>query len=466
MGRRCLVVGIDGLPKIMLEQLAAQGVMPFCASLLRQGSLVSLRAPVPEVSSTSWATFLTGVNPARHGIFGFIDLRPFSYQFYFPNLKHVAVPTLWDFAAREGLRTICLNVPTTYPVRPLNGILISGFPAPDFKKCFFPQSLAAELDALGYVLDVEVGEVAAAPADFLGRVQQSLDARVRAFTLLLEREEWDLGIAVFTETDRLQHFLWQGLVEAEHMLHAQVLEFYRRVDQCIAAVAGKINENDALFLVSDHGFTGVKAQVYLNSWLRRSGYLALAPEAASFDCIDAQSKAFALDPGRIFLHRAERFPNGTVSEGEAAELREQLRQELWALSWNAQTSEIDSSGEGEPIFEDVFFKEEIYSGSLLERAADLIAVPATGFNLRGAWKHNAIVGHDSMTGAHTRGNALFYYRGELTLLDEVEMEDVAPTVLHTLGLADDTAFDGRNLFVSTETATRGNESMMSPEPTV
>jgi predicted AlkP superfamily phosphohydrolase/phosphomutase len=402
------------------------------------------------VSSTSWATFLTGVNPARHGIFGFIDLRPYSYQFFFPNLKHIAAPTLWDFAARGGLRTLCLNVPTTYPARPLNGVLISGFPAPDFRKCFFPQHLAAELESLGYVLDVEVGDVTGDPASFLRRVEQSLEARVRAFTLLLEREDWALAVAVFTETDRLQHFLWNGLADPAHKLHAQVLDFYRRVDQCIAAVASSINDDDALFLVSDHGFTGVKAQVYLNAWLRARGYLKLPPDAASFDCIDSGTKAFALDPGRIYLHRAGRFPKGAVSESEAAELLPKLRQELRDLSWNAQTSQLVTAGEGDPVLQDIFLKEEIYSGSLLETSADLIAVPATGFNLRGAWKHGAIVGSDSMTGAHTRGNALFYYRGDLSTQAEAEMQDVAPTILSTLGLDYRAEFDGHDLSETAE----------------
>ena len=462
MGRRCLVVGIDGLPKDLLESLAEQAVMPFCAHLLQQGSLVSLRAPVPEVSSTSWATFLTGVNPARHGIYGFIDLKPFSYQFYFPNLKHLAAPTVWDIAGRVGLRTLCLNVPTTYPARPLDGVLVSGFPAPDFKKCFFPQHLAEELGALGYVLDVEVGDVAGDPAGFLRRIEQSLEARVRAFTHLLEREDWDLGIAVFTETDRLQHFLWNGLADPTHPLHTQVLDIYRRVDQCIEALAERINNSDALFLVSDHGFAGMKAQIYLNAWLRKGGYLALPPDAASFDCIDARTKAFALDPGRIYIHRAGRFPRGEVNAGEAEELRQKLRLELRSLTWHAQSAELGKSGEGEPVLQDIFLKEQIYSGSLLESAADLIAVPATGFNLRGAWKHSAILGSDSMTGTHTRRNAVFYYRGDLTLQAEVDMQDVAPTVLSALGVDYSVKFDGHNLSAPAESFKQGSEMIVGP----
>lgn len=418
--------------------------MPFCARLLSRGSLAALRAPVPEVSSTSWATFLTGVNPARHGIYGFIDLRPRSYNFFFPNLNHVAAPTLWDFAARSGLRTLCLNVPTTYPARPLDGVLISGFPAPDFKKSFFPQHLAAEFEALGYTLDVEVGDVADNPAAFLGRVEQSLDARQRAFQVLLEREEWSLCVSVITETDRLQHFLWHALANPGHALHGRVLDFYRRVDRCVEALAARIDDGDALFLVSDHGFAGVKAQIYLNAWLRRRGYLKLDHNAESFDRIDAGTRAFALDPGRIYIHRAGRFPRGAVGDAEAEAIKSELRQELSELTWDAPASRLGAGGDCERVMRDLFFREEIYSGALLESAADLIAVAADGFNLRGAWKHAGCVGSDSMTGAHTRDNAVFYCRGGLTQA-EAEMQDVAPTVLSVLGVETGRGFDGRDL---------------------
>jgi predicted AlkP superfamily phosphohydrolase/phosphomutase len=454
--RRCLVVGIDGMPKSLLERLAAQGVMPFCARLLSRGSLAALRAPVPEVSSTSWVTFLTGVNPARHGVYGFIDLKPDSYRFFFPNLNHVSSPTLWDVAARHGLRTLCLNVPTTYPARPVNGVLISGFPSPDFKKSFYPPRLAAELEGMGYALDVEVGDVAGDPAGFLGRVEQSLDARLRAFELLIEREEWRLCVAVITETDRLQHFLWHALADTEHALHARVLDFYRRVDRCVEALAARIDEGDALFLVSDHGFAGVKAQVYLNAWLRELGYLKLGHDAESFDRMDAETRAFALDPGRIYIHRAGRFPNGAVGDAEAEALKTRLRQELSGLTWDAQTSRLGTDGRGERVIQDIFFKEEIYSGALIERAADLLAVAAEGFNLRGAWKHAECVGADSMTGAHTRGNAVFYYRGELTQA-EAEMQDAAPTVLSALGVDAGRVFDGRDIRAHASGSSAGHD---------
>jgi predicted AlkP superfamily phosphohydrolase/phosphomutase len=112
---RTLAIGLDGMPKSLLDQLTAQGIMPNVAALTADDRCAELRAPVPEISSTSWATFLTGVNPARHGIFGFVDLRPGSYQTYFPNVEDLRAPPLWAYAEWQGRTTLCLNVPGTYP---------------------------------------------------------------------------------------------------------------------------------------------------------------------------------------------------------------------------------------------------------------------------------------------------------------------------------------------------------------
>ena len=53
-------------------------------------------ASIPDVSSTSWTSFMTGVNPGEHGIFGFMDLSPNSYKMVFPNSRDVYEPTIWE----------------------------------------------------------------------------------------------------------------------------------------------------------------------------------------------------------------------------------------------------------------------------------------------------------------------------------------------------------------------------------
>jgi predicted AlkP superfamily phosphohydrolase/phosphomutase len=426
---RALVIGLDGMEKGMLEHLTETGVMPFTRALLSEGSLAALRAPVPELSSTSWATFLTGVSPGRHGVFGFVDLASLSYRPYFPNFDHLRAPPLWE----AGGRTLSLNVPCTYPARPIDGVLVSGFVVPDRARGVYPPELGARLDAQSYEFDVDVDEGPIDRHAFLGRVNRCLDARARVFDELLVGEEWDLAIAVFTETDRLQHFLWRDLVDATSPLHADVLSFYSRLDEALRALVATVDDDTALFMVSDHGFAEIRRTLYVNAWLRERGYLALSHEAPSLEGLDGRTLAFALDPARIYLHRAGRFPRGSVRDNAASELRDRLRAEL--VAWRAP-------GFDEPVFDEVLTTEDAYGPGAHADAPDLIGVPRPGFFVRGSMRHETIVGSGSFTGAHTRNNAIFYARGATFERPTVEMVDVAPTVLAALGRASPARLEG------------------------
>ena len=59
---------------------------------------------------------------------------------FFPNFGNVHGDTLWDVAGRAGKRCIVLNIPNTYPARPLNGLLVSGFVAVNLERAVYPPS--------------------------------------------------------------------------------------------------------------------------------------------------------------------------------------------------------------------------------------------------------------------------------------------------------------------------------------
>src|SRR5919198_5231676 len=130
---RVFVLGLDGTPCSWLRAEAAAGRLPNLAALARESSLVPMRSSLPSVSSTAWTTFFTGRDPGGHGVFGFMDCKPDSHEFYFPNYQHVTVPTGWDAVGAAGGRSVVLNVPGTYPARPVNGVLVSGFVAPSIE---------------------------------------------------------------------------------------------------------------------------------------------------------------------------------------------------------------------------------------------------------------------------------------------------------------------------------------------
>lgn len=420
-----MVIGLDGVPYWLLRDLADQGVMPKTAGLLPQGSLRAMSAPVPEISSTSWAGFLTGTDPGTHGIYGFVDLRPGSYRTYFPGYGHLKAPPLWEAVDRDGGRSVIMNVPSTYPAPPLRGTLVSGFVAPDFDRAVYPPELRGPLRALGYQLDVEVGEVTADPDGFLDRAEAALAARRAAFAHVLS-DGWDLAVCVLTETDRVHHFLWSSLTDPAARLHGRILDFYRRIDEAVAELADRAGDG-ALFIASDHGFGPAHTQFYLNAWLRRAGYLALPPGAESLEEIDEHTRAFALDPGRIYLNTADRFPRGgpPTDPGE-------LTARLLALRLT-EDGRIAEGGAGTPVVSEVLSGPKTYTGPYADDAPDLVVMPAPGVQIRGAWATDQVTGDAPLTGTHTRPDATFWCRGDQGT-DPLHMRDVAPTVLASLGI--------------------------------
>ena len=68
---RVLCLGMDGADHGLVGELLEQGRLPTLAGIIRSGAYGPLRSTMPAVTPTAWSTFLTGLNPARHGIFNF-----------------------------------------------------------------------------------------------------------------------------------------------------------------------------------------------------------------------------------------------------------------------------------------------------------------------------------------------------------------------------------------------------------
>ncbi|MCK7482414.1 MAG: alkaline phosphatase family protein [Candidatus Moduliflexus flocculans] len=86
----------------MIAELARRGVMSTMARLMDIGKLHRMKASLPEISAVSWTDFMTGTDSGTHGIFGFTDFKPRSYDIRFPNYLDVKAPTLWDKLGRQG----------------------------------------------------------------------------------------------------------------------------------------------------------------------------------------------------------------------------------------------------------------------------------------------------------------------------------------------------------------------------
>jgi predicted AlkP superfamily phosphohydrolase/phosphomutase len=401
--------------------------MPRTAGIIAEGGLRQMRAALPPVSSVSWSSFMTGADPAEHGIFGFTDVAPDSYQLRFPTFGDLAVPTFWDRLGESGLRCAVINQPATYPARRMPGAIVSGFVALQLAKSVWPAEHLSALERMGYRIDVDSQKARQDPDGMLDDLEATLETRRQAARYFWERERWDYFQVVVTGTDRLHHFLWGAVEQEDDPRHDRAMSYYRAVDRFIgelwdwfheAQPAGR--EGEGFVLLSDHGFTGVRKDVRLNAWLRESGYLDYAKDdPTSVADIAPGTRAFALDPGRIHVNVKGRFGKGCVEPEEARELREEIAGRLLRL-------ECD----GKRAITRVFTREEVFEGQKLDLAPDLVAISRNGFDLKGTTKGSEVCADTHFQGMHTWDDAFVWSRPPVP--DEPEIADLAGGIVEWL----------------------------------
>ncbi len=137
--RKAIFLGLDGLDPQLTEKLMAEGKLPNLARLKEQGSYRRLRTTFPALSPVAWSTFATGVNPARHNIFDFLnrDLRSYAPELSsakvranFVERRRKSEP-FWKILGRHAVGSTILRVPVTFPPDDFDGRLLSAMATPD-----------------------------------------------------------------------------------------------------------------------------------------------------------------------------------------------------------------------------------------------------------------------------------------------------------------------------------------------
>lgn len=405
---KAVVIGLDGVPYSLIKEYMARGIMPEFARLCQTGRLARMKSSLPEVSSVAWTNFMTGKNPAEHGIFGFMEVNKQTYDYVFPTFASLKEKPFWE---KEDIKTIAINIPQTYPARAMNGVLVSGFVALDLKKATYPESVYNYLRSIEYRLDVNARLAAENPEAFFEDLFKTVGKRMEAIEYLYDHEDWQLFIGTVTETDRMHHFFFDSAREGAYY---QVFErFYSQLDRFLGKMAAKAAADGAMFLTcSDHGFTPIQSEVYLNRWLMENGYLKLENED-SLKSISSSSRAFCLDPSRIYIHTKGKYSKGGIQNDEIEELLDALNTQLSGLTY-----------EGRPVIQAIYRKNQIFQGSFQDDGPDLYLLPHYGFDLKGALNRKSVFGTTRFRGMHTYDDAHLFVSTPAEL-SEVKIEDIA-----------------------------------------
>ena len=366
---RCLVIGLDCLDPDLVEDLLDD--LPVLRGLIQRGEFRRLRSVDPPITVPAWMCAFTGRDPGELGVYGFRNRVDRSYDgLRIATSASFRAPAVWDELGRMGLRSIVVGVPGTYPPKPVRGLLVSGFLAPDTDRDYtFPRALKLRIRELvgEYIIDVRDFRTDD-KSHVIAEVHRMTACRFRLISALLSEEEWDFAAFVEMGPDRIHHALWAHH-DPSHPKHDPrspyrnaIRDYYRYLDARIGELLEVVPPGTQVIVMSDHGIQGARGGIAVNEWLIREGYLALVEyprepltmrELIERGLVD-WPRTIAWGEGgyygRIFLNVKGREPEGTVPPGDYEEVRRELAEKLSAIA----------DEEGVPLGTKVLFPEETY----------------------------------------------------------------------------------------------------------
>jgi predicted AlkP superfamily phosphohydrolase/phosphomutase len=501
---KAFVIGLDGATFDLIRPWAASGQLPTFKKLMDRGAWSELRSTVPPVTASAWSSFMTGKNPGAHGLFDFMQRRENSYDLAPVSVRDRDGRAVWDLIGDAGGKVIVMNVPVTWPPQQVSGLLVTGMLTPRGADNYtYPQELADELrEHVGeyIVYSDEVyskgrGEI------FLQALRHSAEQRVKAAEYLLGKYPWDFFMLVFPETDTVSHGLWAAHDPSHHehdpaeaaKFSDGILSIYKLLDSHIARLIEKLDANTTVILMSDHGHGPVRNFLYVNNYLAQRGFLKFNPGIGtsvkrtafrfgltprtiyrlllaiglgklrrtldkrrggrgllkrfflSFADVDwSRTRAYSIGYiGEVHINLRGREPQGIVEPGEDYEkTRDQVIADLCALKLP----------DGQPLVEHIWKKEEIYRGAHLAEAPDVLFLPRNLETIAFGdfeFGSNKIVEPSYGVSSSHRMNGIFIASGggikPAGEFSGAQLIDLAPTVLHAMGLPVPTDMDGRVL---------------------
>lgn len=311
--RRLFVVGLDAADERLVSQGIAAGRLPNFDRMIREGCSGPLRTHRPILSPILWTTMATGLTPDRHGVLDFVEQEASGRVVPITSRSRRA-PAFWEILGAAGFKCGIVGWLATFPVRPLNGFVISDRftlhpfgdgvepPNTDRSGTTYPpgldERLRETLVSPAAITDAELASTFGAPTVPAGedapqrRELRVIEAAARTYTAaalrLDEREKPDLLAVYFEAIDRLMHLFGAAMAPplpgtakgmADRYGHA-VERFYAAMDRRLGEFMTEAGEEGTVLVISDHGFKigderpqhpALRSDVFAAEWHRDPG---------------------------------------------------------------------------------------------------------------------------------------------------------------------------------------------------
>ena len=484
--RKLILIGIDGCTFKILKPLINDGYLPTFSEILKEGCHTTLISTLPFNTLPAWTSIFTGVNPGKHGITDFIIREDGQYEVV-NSRRHRMVDSLWTILSRHNVEQIVINEPVTFPPEKIKGIMLTGFSTPPQNRNFaYPASIIDEVEKVshGYWPDLPFGfekVIAENKNKGFQLISEFAEKIIKTTKYLSKSYDWQLLASIITSTDRLQHFYFNDF--------KHISSHYQLLDNFLNEIISKETEANIL-IVSDHGFGPLEKCFYINTWLRdqnlvaenrnllnailskfRITYSKLVSTLMKLKLYNFLAKITPLSVKRSipmdgytspihFTNSKVLYPsingglfiNSPILNKNALKLLEALS----SLTFN-----------GEKPIEHAYLRKEVLWGPYTYRAADIYLIPKYGYEISPRLTSSYLSAPskfgDIRSGTHRPTGVFIAYGPDICrgfkLKEPLFTWDIAPLILHMLGLPIPNYMDGR---VRKEIFKKGSKPAVRP----
>ncbi len=476
---KVLLLGLDGMTYSVLEPAFEAGHMPNFRALLDRSAAGTLTSTVPPYTPPGWTSIFTGVNPGKHGIFGF-TLGNVQEDRGLVRLDRVAAPAIWNAANAQGTRIGLFNIPMTYPAPAVDGFAVAGMLTPEGggatpESFTYPLELGAEIRRVepGYEIDIPVDyDQDWKSTAIIERLSRNLSRKRVVLQHLLEQDpDLPLLFAVLEAPDRLMHVHYKYIdPRCEHFDRAEAAPvrerawaFFDEMDAVIGDLVEWAGPDGFVVSMSDHGFGPKDKTVNVNLALRQFGLLEvrgagavtrsagvraaarrakrLLPKSvwrrakgaaqASIDWDKTKAFSAPIPQQGIYVNLRGREPHGSVDESDYERVRQEVTERL---------SELVDPDDARPVVDVVFNREEVVHGPHTWAAPDLFPVCRDySYELSdGLYSPNILDDYRSLPRGFHRIDGIYALAGpgiEPRRAGEASVYDIMPTALYLAGLS-------------------------------
>ncbi len=293
---KIVIIGLDACDVDLMLRFSSEGRMPFLTSLMKSNTFGRLISTRGMFSDSPWPSLNAGVTPAKHAFYNYLQMKRGTTSIERIDAHHCRYLPFWSRLRGSGKKVAAIDVPKTFPIEGVDGVQLSAW-GEHYPLLKSPASIPP--DYLGEVIrrygryphpdEVVVPRSVRQERRLYRTMCSNIDSKCRVTLDLLQREDWDLFISVFSEVHYAGHQFYHHF-EKSHWAHqpaapadlAEMLpDLHARLDAAVASVFQQLSDNTTFFVVSVHGFaTNYSANHLMPTVLEKLGFSAAPAKPA------------------------------------------------------------------------------------------------------------------------------------------------------------------------------------------